>query len=227
MRRGENRRLRACATLVALAAFALSVGCAPTFSKEQVRTHQEMLRGGVRAMPGWHWLYADVTRDGDAALVHVTAEQACARRLVHEAVTEREAKERPSTGGLWMDPVTPVAWLVFPFIFYPPVLLAGLAGGGVAALADLSKYSTHSSRSVSRRAAGMAPAHCPRGSKVHPQRVELSLLDGTRLDARLDAGGHARIAIPPALWASHGGRLDFDVRVDGILVARAVLEHAP
>lgn len=210
-----------------LVGLALTAGCAPTFSKEHVETSEELLPGRVRALPGWHWLDADVTRDGDTALVRVTAEQACTRRLIDETSTDRDVERRPSAGGLAMDPLLPVGALVYPFFFYPAILLIPLAGGGIALGIDLSSRSTQHFHTVTRHAAGVMPARCPRGSRTRPERVELSLADGTRLDSALDAQGRARIAIPPRLWASHDNRLDFDVRVDGILVARAVLERKP
>ncbi len=210
-----------------LAALALTAGCAPRFSKQHVRTYEELLPGRVRAMPAWHWLDAEVKLDGDAAVVHVVAQQACTRRLIDETSTETEQAERPSGGGIALDILLPVGVLIYPFFFYPPILAIPLAGGAIAMGLDLSSRSTESFHAVTRQGAGVTPARCEGELKARPERVELSLEDGTRLDARLDARGRARIAIPASLWAGHDNRLDFDVRVDGILVARAVLEHTP
>jgi hypothetical protein len=224
----------------ALAAFVFCAACSPTIVTEHDTTSERLVAGRVHALPGWHALDADVTRDGDAADVRVTGAKACAAPLVRETLVERSVDKRPETGWLVLDPLAPFlasGLLATWGAASDPdteqrkaqlaIVGAGLAIGATALVIDLLKYSSHRSRVVTRHAAGQEPARCPQDVTERPRRVELDLADGTRLSATLDASGHARIDIPPSLWAAQGGRLDFDVRVDGQLVSRAVLEQAP
>jgi hypothetical protein len=106
-----------------------------------------------------------------------------------------------------------------------PLALIGGLGAGVALGVDASRHADHESVETTTEPDGpprVAP--CERRAS-RATKVELVTPAGRRFVAPLDGFGRGRVTLPDDVFAD--GAVDFDVRIDGVVVRRLVLRRAP